>query len=296
MARRERLVTGGALVLAVGALMAASAWACSPGPALTIAPQAAPAGSHVTVTGTGFVDGQPVEIHWNGRSGPLVGDATGPQFSTEITVPPSAPGLFLVTAVTPSPSDGAEYRSTFAFEVTSPPVTTTTTVPELTTTTTPAPAVVSAESVEYQPPVGDAPSPANADAGIPPSGGAGIGAAPVATKTSGGATSPVARTGAHAPQVGGAVPVVAPVPSPAAVGAAAVAVPVQAVSPVAGLEPASPVVVDRDRAAGAHAGPARLVAAERDGGHPLAVGAVVLLALLAGTGGGVVARRARRHP
>lgn len=83
---------------AVGSISAA--WACVPMANLvTLRPDSSgPAGSRVVVNGLGF-DGTPVEIRWNAPNGPRLGAARGPNFSVEVTIPKTPPGLYTVIAV-----------------------------------------------------------------------------------------------------------------------------------------------------------------------------------------------------
>lgn len=73
----------------------------------------------MAVEGTDFFSGGPVEIRWNSATGPLLATATGPDFSTDVTIPDAPPGSYVVLAV------GRERQQTFvaraAFEVKFPP-------------------------------------------------------------------------------------------------------------------------------------------------------------------------------
>ncbi|MGI8985058.1 MAG: hypothetical protein ACR2HM_11110 [Acidimicrobiales bacterium] len=99
---------------------ASLAWACTPQASLgAFTPFQSPPGTVVTVTGSTFEDG-PVEIRWGGRNGPVIGVAQGPDFSTSVTIPPAAPGVYFVAAV--SYDDAGQYTSRAKpFEVTAPP-------------------------------------------------------------------------------------------------------------------------------------------------------------------------------
>jgi hypothetical protein len=82
-------------VLAVASAGAALAWACTPQAYIDVSPTTANPGDSVTVTGRGFIDG-PVSISLNGTG---VGNASGPSFSTTVTIPADAqPGIQYVAA------------------------------------------------------------------------------------------------------------------------------------------------------------------------------------------------------
>src|SRR6476469_4774400 len=75
----------GALACAV--LAAGLAWACTPQAQFTrFSPASGGPGTQVTVTGDNFSD-VTVTIHWGSASGPVIGTAQGPTFTTTVTVP-----------------------------------------------------------------------------------------------------------------------------------------------------------------------------------------------------------------
>jgi len=87
------------LVVAVGV-----AWACTPQANINVEPQAALAGSAVTVEGSNFVRDRPVEIRWSTGEGspaewPLLATARGPDFSSEVTIPNAPPGNYYLVAL-----------------------------------------------------------------------------------------------------------------------------------------------------------------------------------------------------
>lgn len=94
MTKLRRISVAGFSVLAAGVVIAASAWACSPGGGLATPSNGAdlpqgPAGSPVSVRGTGFTANQPVEINWN-SIGNVIARATGPEFTVSVTIPADA--------------------------------------------------------------------------------------------------------------------------------------------------------------------------------------------------------------
>ncbi|HEV2087936.1 MAG TPA: IPT/TIG domain-containing protein, partial [Cryptosporangiaceae bacterium] len=116
-----------ALVAVVVLLWGAPAWAEE----LHLSPASGPAGSEVTITGTGFAEAD-VAIHWGSQSGPLLGTARGSQFSLTVEIPDSPPNSYPLVAVV---TDGnAVTTSNASFQLTpatGPPV------PEPVETTTP---------------------------------------------------------------------------------------------------------------------------------------------------------------
>lgn len=98
VSRRIVAVTFVTIALAGG--LVGQAWACTPLAAVTLSQLAAGAESRVTVNGTAFHSGVPVEIRWNGVTGPVLATATGPDFSVPVTVPGDAdPGAYYILAV-----------------------------------------------------------------------------------------------------------------------------------------------------------------------------------------------------
>ncbi len=126
----------GASVGVVVALMAvaATAWACTSSPTMTLLPAinagAGPSNSTpgkfatagpssavtVKMTGGAWASDQAVQIHWNGLAGPLLATTQGGTFSVPIQVPSVAPGVYYVTATDPTGST----RVSQALEVTGP--------------------------------------------------------------------------------------------------------------------------------------------------------------------------------
>lgn len=93
----------GLLMVALSGLLlvgAAVAWACTPSAEIRVNPSNAPADGRVTVSGASFPDGGPVEIRWNAVDGPLLAEAKGSHFSTEVTIPQSAEqGTYTIVAI-----------------------------------------------------------------------------------------------------------------------------------------------------------------------------------------------------
>ena len=116
---RKSLIAGvGVLmgVLAAGGL----AWACTVAPPVVVlAPRWGPAGTAVALTGTRFNPAVPVQIHWNSAEGPLLGTASGADFSTSVTIPAHlARTVGYVVATQPGPNGTLAARIPAAFEVT----------------------------------------------------------------------------------------------------------------------------------------------------------------------------------
>lgn len=109
-----------AVGFAAAVALASLAYACSVQPSiLGVGPPTAPAGTEVTVRGQNVAAQGPVEIRWNALNGVSLGvvnaDARG-NFSTIVKVPPTAPGVYSVIAVS---KDTGVAR--MAFEVTPTP-------------------------------------------------------------------------------------------------------------------------------------------------------------------------------
>lgn len=100
--------------------MASVAWACTiQAKIVAVTPGTGTERSTVTVRGEGLGQserGVPVELRWNALNGPVVGTAVADpsgKFSTEVTVPEAAPGVYSLLVV----AEGAGLGRT-AFEVT----------------------------------------------------------------------------------------------------------------------------------------------------------------------------------
>ncbi len=76
-----------------------------------------PAGGSVTVEGVGF-DAGAAEVRWNGAGGPVLGTASGPNFSVEVTIPDVAPGLYAVVVLLRERDGGIGGAGAAAFQVT----------------------------------------------------------------------------------------------------------------------------------------------------------------------------------
>ena len=104
-------------------LWSAPAWA---DPELRPSPASGPAGSEVTITGTGFADAD-VEIHWGDQSGPVLGTARGPDFSVKVVIPDSPPNSYSLVAVVREGSTVMTSNTSFQLTPAAEPVETTTT-------------------------------------------------------------------------------------------------------------------------------------------------------------------------
>ena len=95
LARRVLVAAGGAAVVAaLGAPVAARACAATTGMVLGTAH--APSGTNVSVRGSNFAPGAPVEVRWGSPHGPLLATAIGGDFATQVTIPEVAPGLYSI--------------------------------------------------------------------------------------------------------------------------------------------------------------------------------------------------------
>ncbi|MGH9152218.1 MAG: hypothetical protein ACRD03_07460, partial [Acidimicrobiales bacterium] len=113
---RRRAGMAAMVVAALATGGSAMAWACTPSAHLVpISPATGEVGSRITVAGRAFHAAE-VAIHWGGADGPLLATATGPSFSVPVTVPPAAPGVYLVVAIQAGSTNPAE-----TFEVTASP-------------------------------------------------------------------------------------------------------------------------------------------------------------------------------
>lgn len=91
-------VASGVVFLVLGAI--SYAWACTPSAATTLSAPSGAAEERVTMNGTAFHKGVPVEIRWNSVSGPVLATATGPDFSLPVTIPADAkPDAYYLFAV-----------------------------------------------------------------------------------------------------------------------------------------------------------------------------------------------------
>lgn len=121
--RRRTMVTalGVFALLAAVTGVAATAWACSVASASTsISPKVGAPGSEVTVSGANYAHG-PVEIRWNGASGPVLATTQGPDFSQVVNVPPGATaGMAYIAAVQRDAAGAVTYKVADTFEITDP--------------------------------------------------------------------------------------------------------------------------------------------------------------------------------
>lgn len=97
LARRMLVAAGGAAVVAaLGAPVAARACAATTG--MVLGTEVAPSGTNVSLQGSNFAFGAPVEVRWGSPDGPLLATAVGGDFVTQITIPDVAPGLYSIDA------------------------------------------------------------------------------------------------------------------------------------------------------------------------------------------------------
>lgn len=87
---------------------------------MTVNPASGTGGSTATVTGSTFA-AEPVEIHWDSIGGPLIGSASGPNFSTSVTIPNVSSGDYHIIAFSRDPGGVPRAGPTAAFKVTPPP-------------------------------------------------------------------------------------------------------------------------------------------------------------------------------
>lgn len=119
-AMQRTIVRVGLGVAVAGLIAGGVAWACVPQPAITVSPRASgPPESRAKITGISFRRAA-VEIRWNSPSGPVLGRAAGPQFTTEIAVPDAAPGLYTLVAVARAPDGGIAGVATAPYLVSAP--------------------------------------------------------------------------------------------------------------------------------------------------------------------------------
>lgn len=151
MARTRRLLvlamTGTAAVV-LGS--AAVSWACTGQGSIMLSPAAGPAGTVVTVEGTGF-GASPVDIRWGSASStaPLLGTAPSGNFAVDVKIPEARSGVYYVVAVPSAPAEGTTELApgSAAFTVNEP-------VPEATPVTAapqPQPAASQPQSAPPQP-------------------------------------------------------------------------------------------------------------------------------------------------
>lgn len=120
MTAPERLRPLAVLGLLATVLVAAgSAWACVPQARLLSLQPASfgAAGTQVRVNGLGFDEG-PAEVRWNSPDGPQLATANGPNFSVQVTIPASPPGLYSIIALSRLPGGGVGNAGSAAFQVT----------------------------------------------------------------------------------------------------------------------------------------------------------------------------------
>ncbi len=110
-----------ALALAGVLGVVGNAWACVPQARLVmLSPMASgPAGARITVEGVGF-DAPPnrIDVRWNSATGPQLGEASGPTFSLDVTIPPAGPGLYSIIVLSRGPDGNIGNTGAASFQVT----------------------------------------------------------------------------------------------------------------------------------------------------------------------------------
>lgn len=106
-------------VLALAASSAAVAWACTASSYVDLGATSGHPGDTVAVTGSAFINA-PVEVHWNGTNGPLLGTGQGPGPTTvNVTIPDAPPGTYYLHGVARE-SDGQVWDAKTAFTILAP--------------------------------------------------------------------------------------------------------------------------------------------------------------------------------
>lgn len=98
MTNTRRLLVASASGAAVVLAAMSFAWACGPQPYISLDPASGTAGTVVSVAGRNFQDGT-LEIRWSSANGHLLATTTGPEFSTQVTIPDAAPGSYVIMGV-----------------------------------------------------------------------------------------------------------------------------------------------------------------------------------------------------
>jgi len=93
-----------------------------PPPEIALQPDSGRAAAQVLVEGGEFERDDPVEIRWNSSTGPLLASASGPTFSTAVTIPNVSPGPYTVLALGYDDQGKVTGRAARAFQVTASPL------------------------------------------------------------------------------------------------------------------------------------------------------------------------------
>lgn len=111
MKKRTRVMVALLGLLAIGIGAAGLSWACTRQELIRVDPPFGRAGTQTRVTGGAFLTGEPVELRWNAATGPVIGNAFGPDFSVMVTVPAGAtPGVYYIVATAPASRAAASYE------------------------------------------------------------------------------------------------------------------------------------------------------------------------------------------
>lgn len=117
---RRVVATGVVGALACAVMAAGLAWACTPQAQFTrFSPASGAPGTQVTVTGDNFSD-VAVTIHWGSASGPVIGTAQGPTFTTTVTVPQAPGDVYAIVAVAIGPTTLTSGQAVGSFTMVQP--------------------------------------------------------------------------------------------------------------------------------------------------------------------------------
>jgi hypothetical protein len=118
----RRLVALASVAALIPVFVAAGlAWACTPQAEFTqFSPSSGGPGTVVAIAGRNFVANQPITIHWGSASGPVIGTAQGPEFSTTVTVPQAPGDVYAIVAVTTGPNPSLTGQGRGAFTMVTP--------------------------------------------------------------------------------------------------------------------------------------------------------------------------------
>lgn len=108
-------------VLSSGVVAAGIAFACSPQANMALDQTSGAAGAQVVVSGSAFETDGPVEVRWGSARGPILATATGPSFSTAVTIPQASPGVYAIIAVGYDSSNVRAGTAPATYELTGPP-------------------------------------------------------------------------------------------------------------------------------------------------------------------------------
>ena len=260
-------------------------------PELRLEPASGRAGDTFTVIGTGFEAGD-VELRWGGEEGALLGTATGPEFSTELTVPVDAvPNSHPVVAVVRDGSAVSTSNASFQVSPGAEPSNATDPEPEQWTATTvaePATGDPPAGRGSFDPVDGN-PTRSGASRGLGVTGGVGGDA----TEPVLGATAGQPVSGGGQGQEAGGAPAATADGGPSATGLPAAGEPSRSVVPSA--EPGATGAAGAGPAGDERSGAALAPRAASQSSEAVRSPALLLVGLAMVFGGGVVLAVRNRH-